>query len=335
MNTGHLRNSQRDTVFAAGVYRADEEPSNPTSELDALRIELRNEVRAIRSMLTRLANGEDLARELREMKETLGDLALAPGGTKRGDRVSTLLRSRGIEGPAAAKIVAIAKNGEGVLEDRVMAAIAEVAPTVPWHETTEGRRIVALVGPAGVGKTTTIAKLAARARVAGKSVTLIACDAYRVGAVDQLERYADLLGARFEVARTVAELVTLLEEDSSDQVFVDTAGRAPMATAPEAALVARRKKEAPVPVEVLLCMAAATRAADATKIASTFAPLAPTGVCVTKVDETVAASGLIHAPFAARKALALICNGPRVPEDILSATPEFILDTLRIAEGLK
>ena len=337
MNTGNLRNSQREAIFAPGVYAAedDESSSSQTSELDALRIELRNEVRAIRTMLSRVANGEDLARELAAMRETLGDIAFGPGGTKRGDKVTAFLRARGIEGPAAAKIVAHAKESEGDVTHRIAEALAEVAPTAPWEETVEGRRIVALVGPAGVGKTTTIAKMAARARMAGKSVTLVACDSFRVGAVDQIERYSDLLGAKFVVARTVAELVTALEDDASDMTFGDTAGRAPLATAPEAALVARRKKEAPVPVDVVLCMAAATRAADAAKIASTFGSLAPTAVCVTKIDETVAASALVHAPFAAKKPLAIMCNGPRVPEDFMSATPEAVVDALRIKEGAK
>lgn len=82
-------------------------------------------------------------------------------------------------------------------------------------------------------------------------------------------------------------------------------------------------------------MAAATRAADAARIAATFGPLAPTAVCVTKIDETVAPSALVHAPFHSKKPLALMCNGPRVPEDVACATPDAVVEALRISEGVK
>jgi flagellar biosynthesis protein FlhF len=335
MNTGHGSKSQHASEtfpFASEAYRSAE-PNVRTAELDELRAELRNEVRAIRSHITRLNGTGELGREIAAIRAALEEMAPAPVPPKRGDRVASLLRAQGIEGPVAARIAARAKESDAPeVEGKVRSAILEVVTLAPWDDAVEGRRIVAMIGPSGVGKTTTVAKLAARARMSGKSVALVSCDGFRVGAVDQLERYADLLGAAFHVARTAAELATVLEEETADVVFVDTSGRPPTATAPEAALAARRKKGAPVPVEVILCMPASIRPHDAARVVGVFASLAPTSVCVTKLDETAAPSGLVHGPWAAKLPLAVLCGGPRVPEDVSPATPEAFISALGVGE---
>jgi flagellar biosynthesis protein FlhF len=327
MNTGQGSKSSHTSEalpFAAEVYRTSE-PARQSSEIDELRVEMRNEVRALRAHVTRAGSAGtlDLGREIATLRAMLSEIAPPPAPAKRGDRIATFMRTRGIEGAAAARITARAKESlENDPLPKLRGALAELIPLAPWNDRFEGRRIVAAIGPSGVGKTTTVAKLAARARVEGKSVALVSCDGFRVGAVDQLERYADLLGATFHVARSSAELAAVLEVETADVVFVDTSGRPPSATAPEAALAARRKKDAPVPVEVLLCVPASIRAADAARTMAIFAPLTPTAVCVTKLDETDAPSGLVHGPWAAQVPLAVICTGPRVPEDVAPATSE-------------
>lgn len=324
MNTGYRSRAaspSRDAQpFASEVYRGGEE--REPSEVDALRIDMRNEVRALRTLISRNSGTQELGRELAAIRAALDDMTAGAAPAKKGDRIGAWLRARGIEGGAAGRIAALAKNSPD--EDPAAAignAIAEVITLQPWVDDFEGRRIIALIGTSGVGKTTTVAKLAARARMLGKSVALVSCDGYRVGAVGQLERYAELLSARFHVARSAPELAAILEDETADVVFVDTSGRPPTPTAPEAALAARRKKGAPVPVEVVLCMPASIRSADAARVVATFGSLAPTSVCVTKLDETVTPGGLVHAAFAAKRPLTLLCNGPRVPEDVTPATP--------------
>jgi flagellar biosynthesis protein FlhF len=329
MNTGHgsrNQNTSQALPFAAEVYRTAE-PERQSSEIDELRTEMRNEVRALRAHVTRSGSAGtlDLGREIATLRAMLAEMTPAPAPAKRGDRIAAFLKARGVEGSAAARITVRAKESlECEPYAKLRSAIAEAVPLAPWNDQAEGRRIVAVVGPSGVGKTTTVAKLAARARVNGKSVALVSCDGFRVGAVDQLERYSELLGATFHVARTSGELAAVLEVETADVVFVDTSGRPPTATAPEAALAARRKKDAPVPVEVILCVPASIRAADAARAMAIFAPLCPTAVCVTKLDETEAPSGIIHGPWAAHCPLAILCSGPRVPEDIGPATPEAV-----------
>ena len=333
MNAGHgiKQPSSPDPLpFAPGVYRTASEDRQP-DEVDSLRIDMKNEVRALRTLIGRSSGTVDLARELLAIRAALADMATeAP---KKGDRTMAWLRARGIEGPVANRIAALARAKPGSdLAARLEAAIGEAISVAPWSDDHEGRRIVAAVGSSGVGKTTTVAKLAARARILGKSVSLVSCDGFRVGAVDQLERYSVLLGASFHVARTASELAAVLEEETADVVFVDTSGRPPEPTAPEAALAARRKKGAPVPVEVLLCITAATRAPDAVRIAATFASLTPTLVCVTKLDETVSPSALVVGPWAAKLPLALLCGGPRVPEDVAPADMGALMRALGASE---
>jgi len=336
MNTGYNSKGHSSTEqfpFAAEVYQPVESAKR-YSELDELRAEMRTEVRALRAQVTRVTGGIDLGRELHQVRALLEQLTPASPTAKRGDRVAAFVRARGIDGQAATRLCSAMKDGsDSDLPAKFRSALPDVIAIEPWTEPCEGRRIVAMVGPSGVGKTTTIAKIAARARMNGKSVALVSCDGFRVGAVDQLERYADLLGASFHIAQTATELAAVLEEEDADLVLVDTSGRPPAATAPEAALAARRKKDAPVPVDVLLCMPASIRPHDASRVAMTFATLAPTGVCITKVDETDAPSGIIHGPWAARLPLSLMCTGPCVPEDMSEPTPETIGEAFGLEES--
>ena len=338
MNTGHgskSQNAHEFHPFAAEVYRAAE-PAPRGAELEDLRAEMRNEVRSLRAHLAKANGTGEIGREIAAIRAALEGLAPVLPPAKRSDRIANFLRVRGIEGPAAVRITTRAKEAsEPDVASKLGAALTDIVALAPWDSAAPGRRIVALVGPAGVGKTTTVAKLAAAARMNGKSVALVSCDGFRVGAVDQLERYAELLGATFHVARTASELANVLEEETADVVFVDTSGRPPTATQPEAALAARRKKGAPVPVDVLLCLSASIRLADAVRAVGVFASLSPTGVCITKLDETASPSGLVHGPWAAKLPLAIMCAGPRVPEDIAPATREVFLAALRVEEVSK
>lgn len=249
------------------------------------------------------------------------------------------LRTVGLEGTLATKL-ATAMRGEGSLQERFRNGIEDLVPMAPFGatNTSSSPRVVAVVGPSGVGKTTTVAKLAARARIEGRSVALISCDAFRVGAIDQLERYAELLSAEMFVARTPVELAEVLDdllerpEGPPEVVFVDTSGRPPTSQSPEHALagwIARAerthgKREGGPTLEVLLCMTASTRASDADRITRTFAPAEPTAVVVTKTDETCAPAALVHGPHAAKLPLAVVCHGPRVPEDVRDADPDVV-----------
>jgi flagellar biosynthesis protein FlhF len=184
-------------------------------------------------------------------------------------------------------------------------------------------RVVALVGPTGVGKTTTVAKLAAHAGlVEGRRVALVGMDHYRLGAAEQLERFADLIGVPVRHAWDAASLSQALAELAwADLVLIDTEGRAPSDKAAIGRL-ASAFESAGEPIFVHLCLAAATRDAELARIIARLAPLSPVRLTVTKVDEAVEAGSIVAAHVASGLPLAWLTTGQRVPEDIEVASAE-------------
>ena len=211
-------------------------------------------------------------------------------------------------------------------------ALSEIVSVTTWPLWGEGRTIIAAVGPTGVGKTTTVAKLAARAKMDGKTVTLITCDTFRVGGIEHVQRYAELLGVPSVVVNDAEDLASAIANARTDVIMIDTSGRAPVAAAAERLLAvgafASAKECQGFARHVLLCMPAATRAVDATKIVKAFSAASPTAIAITKLDETDAPSGVVHAAFAAKLPLSVLCAGQRVPEDIAPATMGAILDAV-------
>jgi len=274
----------------------------------------------------------ELTAEIATLRAAVDELLAAPG--KKGDGISTILRTRGIEGPAAAAIARVAKAkklaGKDDLE-KIQLAIGALVRIGTFPIAEPGKSIIALVGPAGVGKTTTAAKLAARARMARKSIALVSCDAFRVGAIEQLGKYAELMDARFHAVSTPEELIDVARAEIADVIVVDTSGRAIEHGSVEAALGCddlRDPERLGRRAEVVLCAPAMLRAVDAARLVTNFAVAAPTSLAVTKLDETDAPSGIIHASFASKLPVTTLTNGQRVPEDILPASIEAILTAL-------
>ena len=319
--------------FAQGAY-AGAPPLVRIESPSVLRAELRNEMRSMKALLGRptATPSDDLAAEVAAMREAIEQLVPAP---RKGDAVSSLLRSKGIEGGAAAAIVRIMRgNKDPAVEiaERFREAVAELVHLGAWPLLNEGRAVIVAVGPSGVGKTTTIAKLATRAKADGKSVTLVTCDTFRVGATEQIRRYADLLDLKFEVAADASELASVIGRVQTDIVLVDTSGQPPTANAPERLLSAgsfRTDADCHGRVRhVLLCMPACIRAVDAARVAKAFSVTNPTAIAITKLDETDAPSGIVHAAFFAKLPISVVCMGQRVPEDIAPATASGLLDAL-------
>jgi flagellar biosynthesis protein FlhF len=339
---------RQEALFAAEVYRDEDEapPSKDgtSEELAQLRTELRGEARALRLALSRPARvPAELLAELATLRAEVSELLAAP---KRGDAAAAAIRARGIEGGAASVLARFAKTnergkdkgassrGEGAsCTEKLRTACAElvqIAPS-PLSLAKAGPTLIALVGPAGVGKTTTAAKLAAQARMARKTVALVSCDAFRVGAMDQLGKYAELMDARFHTATSPEELMEIVRNEEADVIIVDTSGRPVEPNAAETQLASHELRNAGRigrTIEVLLCVPAALRASDATRVHRDFAATAPTALAVTKLDETDAPAGIVHAVFATRLRVSTLCAGQRVPEDIAAATDEAIADYL-------
>lgn len=248
------------------------------------------------------------------------------------DRALSMLESAGIESPLATELLpkrsAIQGDDAGAIRDLLRQRLRERITVSTNAIKKEAPCVIACVGPAGSGKTTTLAKLAARAKLdLGRSVSIVTLDTYRVGAVEQMRRYAEILEAKFEIATDAAAFARFLDECPDDIVFIDTPSRAPSDAASLATMVEHlRAVRGRRLLEVLLTVPAGTRGSDAERIAADYASCAPTGVVITKLDETDRAGGALHAALRKGLPLAYLCDGPRVPEDLHVATVERALD---------
>lgn len=182
-------------------------------------------------------------------------------------------------------------------------------------------RIIALVGPTGVGKTTTTAKLAAMyALNRGNKVALITMDIFRVGAVEQLKTYSRIMGIPLEVASTPKELEKAVEKHSDcDLIMIDTAGRSHKDK--EKLQEMKNFFEDRIPLEVYLCLSATTKDRELEEILSRFSIFQVSKIVFTKIDESESCGNMINLLMKDNLPLAYFTTGQRVPEDIEVATP--------------
>ena len=184
-------------------------------------------------------------------------------------------------------------------------------------------KIVALIGTTGVGKTTTVAKIAAKfvLEKGVREIALIAADNYRIAAVEQLKTYSDILGLPLEVVFTTADLKAKLRQHRDKKlILIDTAGRSQnneeqmgelkdfLATEPS--------------IEKHLVLSATTKERDAEAIFERFAACRPDRILLTKTDETENVGFIVNLLFDRRLALSYLTTGQTVPDDIEPAQPE-------------
>ncbi len=181
----------------------------------------------------------------------------------------------------------------------------------------DGRPLtIALVGPTGVGKTTTIAKLAAAYKLRhGKRVGLLTCDTYRIAAVEQLRTYAGIIGLPLRVALTPAEIEHGCEAmRDCDVVLIDTAGRAPgdAGRLDELARFLERAR----PHQVHLVLSSAAGQASMSQAVANFASVKPSHVIFTKLDEAVNFGVLVNVGRRINARLSYVTTGQEVPDHI-------------------
>ena len=180
-------------------------------------------------------------------------------------------------------------------------------------------RLAALVGPTGVGKTTTIAKLAANFRLRDKRrVGLITVDTYRIAAVEQLRTYAEIIDLPMRVVATPEEMRAAVASMADlDLVLLDTAGRSPQDE------VKLRELQALLTVadadEVHLVLSSAASPATLKRTAERFAAVGVTGLILTKLDEAAQLGALLPLLRSCKLPLSYLTNGQNVPDDISSA----------------
>lgn len=179
-------------------------------------------------------------------------------------------------------------------------------------------RVEVFVGPPGVGKTTTIAKIAAQERARRKrTVGIVAADAFRAGAVEQLRTLAAIIGAPFRIARTADDMQQALAA-SRQTLLVDTAGRSPK---DDDVRDVRRMLGGRLDVRTHLVIPADTSLRTAKRMLAQFADARPDRVIVSRLDEAEAPAELFGWLLTIGLPLSYVTTGQRVPEDLERATP--------------
>jgi flagellar biosynthesis protein FlhF len=215
------------------------------------------------------------------------------------------------------------ENHGGRLDDLVLAKAriarmleAEIKIAGPIQLTPGRRRLAALVGPTGVGKTTTIAKLAAQYRLREKRrVGLITVDTYRIAAVEQLRTYADIIDLPMQVVSTPREMREAVRRmDDLDLVLLDTAGRSPK---DEVRIQELRAflSEADAD-EVHLVLSSITAARTLQQTAERFAVAGTTALILTKLDEAGSLGNTLSVLRFSKLPLSYLTTGQNVPDDI-------------------
>ncbi|WP_250454804.1 flagellar biosynthesis protein FlhF [Clostridium tertium] len=175
---------------------------------------------------------------------------------------------------------------------------------------------VVLVGPTGVGKTTTIAKLAGRlALIEKKKVGLITIDTYRIGAVEQLKTYAEIMNIPFKVVITLKEIENAVSElEDCDVILIDTTGRSSKNTMQISELRAFTQK---VNADhIALVISGTTKNRDIQTIINGYSEIGYEKMIITKLDETSSYGCIYNIIKKAQKPIAYITTGQNVPDDI-------------------
>ncbi len=212
-----------------------------------------------------------------------------------------------------------------VAYSNIIRLIGEPYFITPLDHTNQNSKVLLFMGPTGVGKTTTIAKLASKFILEkGQSVGLITSDTYRMGAVDQLRMYADILDVDLVVAYNAQDLQQGYSRMNGEKeiIFVDTAGRSHKNEANVDELI-ELINEIPE-CDKFLVVSLTTKSEDIINIVNTYNQFVDFKVIFSKSDETNALGAIVNTCYLTGKRISYITNGQIVPNDINVAEPEAI-----------
>ena len=281
----------------------------------------------------------DLKKELEGMRRTLQRGAFGSGEWGGSEGFAMLLASdmdpelaREVMQAAEARLqgsVRAASDTDPAFE-RALAEELESRMTIQAAlgrgETTP--RIVALVGPPGGGKTTTLVKLAVNhGLTCRRPVLLLAMDNYRVAASEQLRSFAAILGVGFQFVDTVGALVQAIEENrGKEYIFIDTPGFGYSDFDVSKGLAQFLATRADIDTHLVL--PASMRSADLARMANRYEAFRPNRLLFTKLDETGSLGAVFQEAARSARPLSFFATGQRIPEDLETASTSRLLESI-------
>jgi flagellar biosynthesis protein FlhF len=248
-----------------------------------------------------------------------------------------LLKSQEVEDSLADEILADIHSpiSRLALREGIIRRLPVAGPILTDDRRT-GPKVVMLVGPTGVGKTTTLAKIApvfTHPRTgAQKKVVFMTADLFRIAAVEQLQKYSEILRIPLEVVYAPEEATAAIRRrQDADLILVDTGGTGQRNEnqVSNLAMIARACK----PLEVHLVLSATTKNPDLVDIIDRFRELEPQRILITKLDESTKFGNILNMVARSNLPISYITTGQMVPEDIEVATSERLVDLILSEDG--
>ncbi|KGO15324.1 flagellar biosynthesis protein FlhF [Clostridium botulinum] len=266
---------------------------------------------------------KDLMNEIRDLKKIVKDIGKSE--KSYADENSSLVnffKDLDLEEELIEKIIKKVGNLEDNLEEREKIKRV-IEDTIDVRVNSVGK-VTVLVGPTGVGKTTTIAKLAGKlSLIDKKKVGLITIDTYRIGAVEQLKTYADIMNIPFKVVFSMKDMEkAIIDLDYCDVILVDTTGRSSknmMQISELRAFIEKIKEKS-----VHLVISASTKNKDVETIIKGYSILEYENIIITKLDETSIYGSILTVLDKGKKPISFITTGQDVPDDIREGNKEEI-----------
>lgn len=278
-----------------------------------------------------------LRQDLSEMKRLLyrlsgNDDAAGNGGLSKWRRLFLEMEvDEGIVNELMSSVEQEMAPGQSARDDLVeVLLLNRITQMVePSYVNNDTARVILFVGPTGVGKTTTLAKLAAQFRLFyQKDVTLVTIDTYRIGAVEQLRSYAGIIGIPLDVVMTPAELSQVLRNQAhADYILIDSAGR-PSRNLQQVLELKGFVESIPEPRDIYLVLSCNTNYRDLLRVTEDFGRLNYNKLVFTKLDETESPGVILNLIYRLGLPAVYITDGQSVPDDIASLYPKKIAKLL-------